>query len=157
MRALTLRSALPAVTAAALLAGAVHAGEITIHKQPNFTGGALTLKRDATSLVSAGFQDQVSSIEVKSGRWQVCSQPDFNGDCVTLERGDYATLDQKINHRIESVRELAPVADNAYVRKSYHTERYERQRERDREDRYYASRAPERYAEERYTYPGSRW
>jgi hypothetical protein len=164
MKTLTLRSSLPVALAAGLFAGAAFAGEVVIHKQPNFSGGALTLRNSSTNLTGSGFQDQASSIEVRSGRWQFCSQPDFNGDCVTLDSGKYATLDQKINHRIESARELAVVADNTAVRKSYHAERYERERareeayarERDREERS-ANRYPERYAEDRYTYPGSRW
>jgi hypothetical protein len=186
MKSLTLRSALPMAVAAAFFAGSVAAGEVVIHKQPNFTGGALTLRNDSGNLTSSGFQDQASSIEVKSGRWQFCSQPDFKGDCVTLEQGKYATLDQKLNHRVESVRELPAVAqkkeqptlaDNAAARRDYRAEqaarqreleeRYQREREydeyaraRDREARY--ERAPERYSqerysEERYTYPGSRW
>ena len=161
---------------AMLLAGTVQAGEIVIHKQPNFTGGALTLRDDKASLASSGFQDQASSIEVKSGRWQVCSQPEYNGDCVTLDRGNYATLDQKINHRIESVRELPVVVENTYGRKSYQAERYAREREREerlarerereREDRYvnryddrYADRYSDRYDydEDRAPYRGNRW
>ena len=68
MKTLTLVTAL-------LLAGTAQAGEIVIHKQPNFTGGALTLRDDKANLANTGFQDQASSIVVKSGRWQVCSQP----------------------------------------------------------------------------------
>jgi hypothetical protein len=182
MKTLIRHSSLPVVIAAALFAGTAIAGEAVIHKQPNFTGGALTLRDDKPNLQGTGFYDQASSIEVKSGRWQFCSQPDFNGDCMTLEPGKYATLDQKLNHRIESARELPVVAerkreqptlaDSAAARRSYHAERLARQREleeryqrereydryareRDRDVRY--ERYPERYAEERYSYPGSRW
>jgi hypothetical protein len=181
MKTLTARSTLCLAAASALFAGTAVAGEVVIHKQPNFTGGAITLKNDTSNLAASGFQDQASSIEVKSGRWQFCSQPDFNGDCVTLERGKYATLDQKLNHRIESARELPVVAEKrvppvveerAYARRSYEAERYARQRELDerhareqeREDLYARDRyrdrdyrVPERYEEDRYSYPGSRW
>ena len=96
---------------AATLVGAAHAGEVVIYKQPNFTGGALTLKETANNLATANFHDQASSIRVKSGKWEFCSQPDFRGDCVTLDRGEYPTLQQKLNHRVESVREVTRVAD----------------------------------------------
>jgi hypothetical protein len=182
MKAHPLRVPLAAALAAVFFTGAAQAGEIVIHKQANFGGGALTLRDDKPSLQGTGFYDQASSIEVKSGRWQVCSQPDFNGDCMTLESGKYATLDPKINHRIESVRELPVVAekkkeqptlaDSSAARRSYHAERLARQREmeeryaREREYDQYArerdrdarnDRHPERYAEDRYSYPGSRW
>lgn len=107
-----LRSILSAGVLAALAAGAAHAAEITLFKQPNFSGDKLTLREDTTSLAGAGFQDQVSSIVVHSGRWQFCTQPDFQGDCVVLERGQYPQLAQQLNHRVESAREVAPIARN---------------------------------------------
>lgn len=100
-----------AALCAATLMGAAHAAEVTIYKQPNFSGAALTLKNDANNLATAGFHDQASSIVVKSGKWEFCSQPDFRGDCVTLDRGEYPTLKQALNHRVESVREVSRVAE----------------------------------------------
>jgi hypothetical protein len=131
-----LRSMLAAsALAAAALPAAVLAAELTLFKQPNFAGGELTLRGDTTNLTGAGFQDQVSSVIVKSGRWQVCTQPDFKGDCSILERGEYPTLQQSLNHRIESARELTQTAD----------------RGRDREERYGTTRYPdERYRGDRY-------
>ena len=72
----------------ALLAATCAAGaaELRVYKQPNFSGDELTLRRDANNLAVAGFQDQVSSIEVRSGRWQLCTQPNFQGDCVVIGR-----------------------------------------------------------------------
>ncbi|HUQ29864.1 MAG TPA: beta/gamma crystallin-related protein [Usitatibacter sp.] len=93
------------------LAGAAQAAEITIYKQPNFSGGEQTFSRDTANLQGTGVFDQSKSIVVRSGRWQVCSQPDFRGDCQVLERGQYASLPQELNGRIESVREVTQVAE----------------------------------------------
>ena len=93
------------------LAGAAQAAEITIYKQPNFTGGDQTFSRDTTTLQGTGVYDQSKSVVVRSGRWQVCSQPNFQGDCQVLERGQYAALPQQLNGRIESLREVTQVAD----------------------------------------------
>src|SRR5207342_91372 len=41
---------------------------------------------------------------VLDGSWELCSQPNFAGDCQVLPAGRYATLDQALNHRIESAR-----------------------------------------------------
>jgi hypothetical protein len=99
--------------AAALFAGAAQAAEMTLFKQPNFSGGALTLHGQAVNLASNGFQDQASSLVVRSGRWEVCTQPDFQGDCVTLDRGEYPALEQRLNHRIESAREMSRDAESS--------------------------------------------
>lgn len=105
------------------LAGAAQAAEITIYKQPNFAGGDQTFSRDMTSLEGTGVFDQSKSIVVRSGQWQACSQPNFQGDCLVLGRGQYSTLPQQLNGRIESVREVSRVADAE--------ERYARWRWRD--------------------------
>ena len=96
-----------ALVAAALAAGTAGAAEITIYKQPNYTGASLTLRGDTPNLTGAGFQDQVSSLQVRSGRWQLCTQPDYNGDCAIVGPGEYPTLEQSLNHRIESLRQVA--------------------------------------------------
>lgn len=96
--------------AALLLAGIAQAAEVTIYKQPNFTGGQLTLRGHTPTLANTGFYDQAGSIVVHTGRWEFCSQPDFKGDCVTLNRGEYATLDPKLTNRIESAREVGSYA-----------------------------------------------
>jgi hypothetical protein len=99
------------LVAALATAGAVQAAEITIYKQPNFTGGEQTFNSDTASLQGTGVYDQSKSIVVRSGRWQVCSQPNFQGDCQMLERGQYASLPQQLNGRIESLREVTQMAD----------------------------------------------
>jgi hypothetical protein len=101
-------------TLLALLAlyGTAQAAELTLFKQPNFTGDALTLRNETQDLAGAGFQDQASSVVVRSGRWQVCTSPDFQGDCAVLGPGRYPSLEQNLNHRIESARLVPGYAEN---------------------------------------------
>ena len=101
-----------AVASFAAASALARAAEVTVFKQPQFTGDKLTLRRDTNDLSGAGFQDQISSVVVHSGRWQFCSRPDFNGECVTLGPGEYPQLAKNINHRIESAREVSPYAAN---------------------------------------------
>jgi beta/gamma crystallin len=127
--------AILAIFAAAATAAAA---EVVVYKQPNFKGDALTLRGDTTNLGDRGFLDQVSSLVVKSGQWQFCTQPDFKGDCVVLERGEYPALEQSLNHRIESAREVTRYAD----------------RSRDQGNRYgFQGRAPRQAAVEVFTAP----
>jgi hypothetical protein len=133
-----------ALVAASLAAGAAGAAEIRVYKQPNFSGEGLVLRGDANDLTPAGFQDQVSSIEVRSGRWQLCTQPNFRGDCVVIGRGDYPSLEQVLNHRIESVRQL-PRSGGRYgedrSRYAYRGDYYsDNSRDRERQDMRYWGR-----------------
>ena len=130
------------ILAATLAAGAASAAEMTVYKQPNFSGNALTLRGEEASLSNRGFQDQISSVQVRSGRWEVCTQPNFQGDCMTLTPGRYASLDQRLNHRIESVREVSRYADN----KRYEDRSVYRGGDRYAENRY----SDNRYADNRY-------
>jgi len=105
------------------LAGAVQAAELTLYTQPEFAGAQMTFQRDSRDLAGSGIVDQASSAVVRSGRWEVCTQPDFGGDCMILGRGHFPRLDARIFHRIESVRELAPVA---LEERAYPSERHAR-------------------------------
>jgi len=115
---------------AAATAGLACAAEVTVFKQPQFTGDQLTLRRDTTNLAGAGFQDQISSLVVRSGRWQFCSQPQFNGDCIVLGPGEYPQLAQNMNHRIESAREVSRYARNDRYREGRYEGGGERSAER---------------------------
>lgn len=91
--------------AALLFAGAAHA-DVTLFKQPNFGGERLTLRDQTGNLQGTPLYDAASSIQIHSGDWEFCSLPNFKGDCVTLRAGEYATLDSRLNHRIESLRRV---------------------------------------------------
>ena len=111
-----------ALGGALLLAAGLASAQITIYKQPNFTGGERTIRETVPDLQGTGFNDQASSAVVKSGRWELCTQPDFKGDCMVLGPGEHARLDAKLFHRVESIREVraAPIArGEPYGREAY--------------------------------------
>jgi len=99
--------------AAAVLAaaGVTQAAEITIYKQPGFSGEQLTLRDQSVNLDNR-FTDQASSVVINGGRWELCTQPDFKGDCMTLGPGRYSMLDSRLLHRVESARSLDVAASN---------------------------------------------
>ena len=143
-----MKSLLPiAITCAAIATGA-RAAEMKVFKQPNFAGDSITLNGDLSDFSNRKFQDQASSVVVRSGRWQVCSQPDFGGDCLILERGEYSRLDERLYHRVESAR---PVEDRFAESPRYHD---------GPRDRYAETRRPPRWQKggessiELYTRPG---
>lgn len=142
----------------AIAAGAAQAAEITIYKQPNFSGGDQTFTRDMSTLQGTGVFDQSKSIVVRSGQWQACSQPNFQGDCLVLGRGQYSSLPQQLAGRIESIREVSQIAD---AEDRYSRWRYERNEWRERanfvrrdrdDDRGYAQNDRYKRGDDRYTY-----
>ena len=95
-----------ACLAALAFAGAAHSAELTLYAEPNFSGPQVTLRGWTPSVSRVGFNDRASSLVIDSGRWEVCTDADFKGSCVVLLPGEYATLDQTLNNRISSAREI---------------------------------------------------
>ena len=83
---------------------AAHAGDITLFEDVDLRGRAVNLRETTDDLSRVNFNDTVSSIQVDSGSWEVCTHADFKGDCKTLERGDYRSM-PGMNDKISSVRE----------------------------------------------------
>lgn len=100
------RSPMLAGLAALALAGAAQAAELTLYEHPNFIGAQATLRGWTPNVSRVGFNDRTSSLVVDSGRWEVCTDADFRGSCVILTRGEYPTLDRRLNDRISSAREV---------------------------------------------------
>ena len=77
-------------------------GEIVLYDRTGFSGRSMTFTRPAGSLGS--FDNRAASIEVRSGRWELCDQSSFRGRCVVVTRsvGDLDTLGMR--GRVLSVR-----------------------------------------------------
>jgi hypothetical protein len=59
----------------------------------------------SANLARQGFNDKVSSIVIRSGRWEFCSDADYRGACVTLGPGSYGNLSEmNMNDVISSLR-----------------------------------------------------
>lgn len=89
----------------ALLAGAAHAGELTLYTDSEFRGPAITLRDATPDLVRQGFNDRTSSVVVRSGRWELCEHAGFQGHCIVLDRGEYRVL-EGFNDKVSSAREV---------------------------------------------------
>lgn len=96
------------LAAAAVLATLTHAacaGEMTLFSDSNFRGNHVTLQRDTPNLRDFGFNDQTSSIVIRSGVWQLCQDAGFRGRCIELGPGEYRQLPD-FNDAVSSAREL---------------------------------------------------
>jgi len=90
----------------ALFATSVVAGELTLFEGENFQGRSITLHRDAQDLDQTSFNDRAASLVVRDGVWQVCSDSQFRGQCATLQPGEYPQLQNGLDKRISSAREV---------------------------------------------------
>ncbi|CAN5897548.1 hypothetical protein BH11PSE8_BH11PSE8_12720 [soil metagenome] len=80
---------------------------VQLYEHSDYNGRSIT-SDGSRDLVRQGFNDRVSSIVIRSGRWEFCSDADFRGTCVTLGPGSYADLRQmNLNDEISSFRASA--------------------------------------------------
>lgn len=110
-RALKALALIATVCAATLLPAAAQHGsrggnsEAVIFKHPEFRGAALSIDGPVYNLRELGFNDTVSSIDVR-GAWEICVDPDFRGRCVVID-GPTSHLSQiRMNDNITSMRPL---------------------------------------------------
>jgi len=80
--------------------------DLIVYKDPHGRGSALPINGSISYLRSAGFNDTISSIEVRAGRWEICSDPDFRGRCRIIDRSIGYTRDIGLNDNISSVRQV---------------------------------------------------
>ena len=81
-----------AVLAAFAVPTLVSAQEVTLYSGKNFKGHSVTLHKDTVNFERLGFNDQVSSLRVRNGKWELCTDRDFRGRCRVFEPGDYSSL-----------------------------------------------------------------
>ncbi|MEM7767539.1 MAG: beta/gamma crystallin-related protein [Pseudomonadota bacterium] len=83
-----------------------HAGpELVIYGDRRFSGPSAVIDGPA-DLRGSRFNDRVSSIEVLSGRWEVCTDPGFRGRCEIIDY-DAAQLTRiGLNDKITSLRPI---------------------------------------------------
>lgn len=79
--------------------------EAVIFKHPDFRGAAIAIDRPVYNLRNLGFNDTVSSIDVR-GAWEVCVDPDFRGRCVIIDRPAAHLSQIRMNDNISSIRPL---------------------------------------------------
>lgn len=79
--------------------------DAVIFKHPEFRGSALSIDGPVYNLRELGFNDTVSSIDVR-GVWEVCVDPDFRGRCVIIDGPTSHLSPLRMNDNISSMRPL---------------------------------------------------
>jgi len=79
--------------------------QITFYEHDGFQGQAFTADRAIDDFSRFGFNDRVSSIDVRGDNWVVCEDIRYGGRCMILQPGRYPSLSAMgLNDRISSVR-----------------------------------------------------
>ena len=76
--------------------------EVTIYSEPSFAGTGVTTSEEQPALSQSGWQNQIASIEVKSGTWDFFSDENFAGNTMRLAPGPYQDLGPEWDKKIGS-------------------------------------------------------
>lgn len=80
-------------------------GAVELFADQGFGGQHAGLDSDFRSLEHAGFNDRISSVVIREGRWEFCEHADFRGQCIVLGPGEYDRL-ERLNDRVSSMRRV---------------------------------------------------
>jgi hypothetical protein len=81
---------------------AAGACEVTVYSEPNFAGQDATTGEEQPALSQTGWQDQIVSVQVKSGVWDFFSEENFGGNNMRLRPGSYQDLGPEWSKKINS-------------------------------------------------------
>jgi hypothetical protein len=76
--------------------------ELEIFGQPQFGGASAPSDGDQPSLIEAGWKNEISSIQVKSGTWDFFTDEEFGGENMRLPPGPYPDLGPQWKRKIGS-------------------------------------------------------
>jgi hypothetical protein len=82
--------------------------EVTIYSDPGFGGTGVTTGDEQPQLSQSGWQNQIASIEVKSGTWDFFSDENFAGQTMRLQPGPYQDLGPEWTKKIGSFQCIQP-------------------------------------------------
>src|SRR5450759_3238851 len=82
--------------------------ELLIYSETNFKGLSAPSEENQSSLSEDGWQNEIASVQIKTGTWDFYSDEDYAGEMMRLSAGSYPTLDPKWTKHIGSFMCSAP-------------------------------------------------
>ncbi|MBX3479543.1 MAG: hypothetical protein KF842_04020 [Caulobacter sp.] len=79
---------------------------LIVYENPNYRGRSLEIRDTMPSLVGTGLDDQITAIQVISGRWELCVGQNFTGQCRVFDRSDPNLNLVNFNDKVSSIRRL---------------------------------------------------
>jgi hypothetical protein len=79
---------------------------VELYPGAGFRGPATAVDRNVRWLERRGIDENVSSLVVNEGVWEVCSEPRFDGACRTFHPGRYSRLGPRLDNQVGSLRRV---------------------------------------------------
>lgn len=76
--------------------------EIAIYSEPKFASAAVPTSDDQPKLSESGWQNQIASVEVKAGTWEMFTEEQYTGNAMRLAPGSYPELEPDWMKKINS-------------------------------------------------------
>jgi hypothetical protein len=81
-------------------------GGLLLYEDINYGGPSRTLGGVQRSLSGMGWNDRISSIQVRFGVWEICQHDDFGGRCIQIDRDVPNLVSIGFNDEISSIRRI---------------------------------------------------
>ena len=92
-------------------------GAVTLYVDSNGRGPSFGLNREIRDLSRYRFNDNVSSISIRSGRWEVCEHANFQGRCQIIDASVDKLNGFRLNDNISSIRPVGGSGDARWDRR----------------------------------------
>tara|TARA_R110001606_G_scaffold29527_4_gene91970 strand:+ start:1863 stop:3452 length:1590 start_codon:yes stop_codon:yes gene_type:complete len=86
--------------------------DATLYVDSNGRGASLGINRGVRDLSRYRFNDNVSSLNIKSGKWEVCEHANFKGRCEIIDASTGKLNGLRLNDNISSIRPVGGDRDN---------------------------------------------
>ncbi|MFA7261625.1 MAG: beta/gamma crystallin-related protein [Caulobacter sp.] len=80
---------------------------LIVYENPDYRGMRLEVGESITDLAASGLDDQITSVRVLRGSWQLCAGRDFNGQCWTIDADTPNLKTLGANDKVSSIRRLS--------------------------------------------------
>ncbi len=77
---------------------------ITVYGDRDYRGQSQSFNSEVPNLGRSGLNDQISSIQINGGAWEVCTDAYFRGECQVIYSSTRNLNNTSINDRISSLR-----------------------------------------------------
>ena len=81
-------------------------GGLVVYEHANFGGWSVPIDSDVYDLGPLRINNQISSMQVTSGRWLVCSEIGYRGHCETINGTVNSANYLRLNDQISSIRRI---------------------------------------------------
>jgi len=84
--------------------------EITLYSEPRFASAAVPTADDQPKLSDSGWENQIASLQIKAGNWELFTEDQYAGKAIRLAPGSYPELEPEWRKSIKSFMCVEPTS-----------------------------------------------